>query len=121
RPQRKTHTDTERENSLCDRCERCARLSSRGRSEADRAAHTGSTEPAVAVRILLEILLVVILGVVELRRGQDLRGDRAMAGCLQPLLVRIARAFRRAPLLVVEVIDAGTVLRADVVPLPHAL
>ena len=69
--------------------ERCALgtvpnwLRSWGQSPLDRnpdwAAHARAAEPAVAVRVLREVLLVVVLGVVELGRRQDLRRDRAVA------------------------------------------
>ena len=46
------------------------------RSDAHRTAHAGAAEAAVAVGVLREVLLVVVLGVVELGRRQDLGGDR---------------------------------------------
>src|SRR6478736_5982696 len=63
----------------------------------DRAGHAGTAEPAIAERVLGEILLVIVLGEIEFRR---------LGGLL---------LLRR------EGVDAGTVLRADVVALPHAL
>ena len=57
-----------------------ARLDLRGydiaRRHADRTADAGAAEPAVAARILRQVLLVVVLGVVELGRRQNLGGDR---------------------------------------------
>src|SRR3977135_1999565 len=60
-----------------ERVEGCALCVLRGRprrvsrvdSDADRTRHAGAAEAAVAVGILREVLLVVILRVVELRRG----------------------------------------------------
>src|SRR5215213_60837 len=49
-------------------------------AEADRAAHSGPAKPAVAGRVLLEVLLVVVLGVVEGARLRDLGRDLAVAG-----------------------------------------
>ena len=63
--------------------------------DADRAADAGAAEAAVAVRVLREVLLVVVLGVVELRRRHDLGRDRAVAGRGQLLLKRVARALPR--------------------------
>src|SRR5438093_1738991 len=37
-------------------------------SDANRAAHTGAAEAAISVRVLREVLLMVVLGVVELGR-----------------------------------------------------
>src|SRR5215510_16469205 len=54
---------------------------------ADLAGDAGAAEPAIAHRVLGEILLVIVLGEVELRRVEDLRGDRAIALHLQRLLV----------------------------------
>src|SRR5580765_4229971 len=81
---------------------------------ADRAAHTGAPEAAVAVGILGQVLLVVVLRVVELRRLDNLGGDRSVAGRGQLFLERVARRFGGAALIVVLVIDARAILRADV-------
>ena len=56
----------------------------------------GPTNSAVALGILREILLVVVLGVVELRRGDDFGRDRAVAGRIQLLLIGVARASAAA-------------------------
>src|SRR4051794_10311146 len=61
-----------------------------GLRHADRAAHTGAAEPAVAVRILREVLLVVALRVVELAEGSDLRRDLAVALLVQSRLKHLA-------------------------------
>ena len=47
--------------------------------DADWAGHARAAEPAVAVRVLREVLLVVRLRVVELGRRQDLGRDRTVA------------------------------------------
>src|SRR5262249_29151043 len=44
-----------------------------------RAADAGAAEPAIPAGVLGEILLVVVLGVEELRRGRDLGGDGGVA------------------------------------------
>jgi len=49
-------------------------------TDASRTGDPRAAEPAVAVRILGEVLLVVILGVIEGRRLADLGGDGAVAG-----------------------------------------
>src|SRR5690349_2952631 len=46
-----------------------------GYAGADLAGDAGPAEPAIAVRILGEILLVVVLGEIELGRVLDLGGD----------------------------------------------
>ena len=43
------------------------------------AADTGSPESTIAARILGQVLLVVILGIVEIRSGQDFRRYRTVA------------------------------------------
>ena len=43
---------------------------------ADRAAHAGAAETAIAHRILGEVLLMVVLGEIERRRVEDLGRDR---------------------------------------------
>src|SRR5271166_3969809 len=90
-------------------------------AEADRAAHAGAAEAAIAERVLGEILLVIVLGVVERRRVTDLRGDGAVALGLELLLVHRKRRLGGAPLLGTGDVDAGAILRPDVVALAHAL
>src|SRR5262245_49894140 len=85
------------------------------------AGHAGAAETAVAVGILREILLVVVLGVVELRRRQNLGRDRPVAGLRERPLVLVARSLRGGALRLVVEIDPGAILRADVVALAHAL
>src|SRR5438874_10356130 len=89
--------------------------------DADGTGHAGSAEPAIPVRILGQILLMVLLGVIELRRLDDLGRDRSVPGGCQLRLVRVARRLGRAPLIVVVAVDPRSILRADVVALPHAL
>src|SRR5690242_17459381 len=72
-----------------------------------RAADAGATEAAVALGVLGEVLLVVVLGVVELGRREDLGGDRAVARLAQHLLVRVPRGLGGALLRVTEGVDAG--------------
>ena len=61
------------------------------RADADRAAHAGATQTAIAIRILAEVLLMIVLGVIELGRGLDLRRDWREALFLQG---RIKSFFR---------------------------
>src|SRR5216683_2124086 len=55
-----------------------------------RAGHAGAADPAVAARILRQVLLVVVLGVIERRLVGDLGGDLAMAGFRERALVLFA-------------------------------
>src|SRR5438128_2531461 len=84
-------------------------------------AHARAAKAAIAVGILGEVLLVIILRVIELGRGKNFRRDRTVAGLRQERLIRVARALGRVPLCRVVVVDAGAILRARVVALPHAL
>ena len=54
------------------------------------AGDAGAARPAITVRILGEILLVIILGEIERRRGFDFGGDRTMA-----ISVSVARRWLR--------------------------
>src|SRR5438045_3015508 len=90
-------------------------------TEADLARHAGPAQTAVTVRVLRQVLLVIVLRVVELWRGDDLRGDPPVSGLAQRLLIVVTRAFRGGALRLVVVVDAGSILRADVPALPHAL
>src|SRR5437764_13910347 len=87
----------------------------------DRAAHAGAAQAAIAVGILGEILLVVVLGVVERRRIDDLRRDLIHAVLRQLFLEQGARSFGLVLLLGREGVDAGAILSADVVALAPAL
>src|SRR5215831_16527470 len=98
-------------------CPRC-RL---GRKDADRAAHAGAVVGTVAVRHLVQVLLVVVLGEVELTRRDDICRDRAVAVLGQLLAVLGRRLLRRGLLLLILVEDRRPVLGADVVALAHAL
>src|SRR5687767_13107860 len=79
------------------------------------------SNPTIPIRILRQVLLVIILGVIKLRRLQDLGGDLAVAGLGQTLLIRLLSLLRGGTLFVVVEIDAGAILSADVVALAHAV
>jgi hypothetical protein len=64
-----------------------------------RAAHAGAADAAVAVRHLVQVLLVVVLGVVERRGLADLGRDGAVARGVQRLLVGLARRLEGGLLL----------------------
>src|SRR5690606_7109943 len=92
------------------------------RGEADRAADAGAAQAAVAGGILRQVLLVLVLGVVEGRRGEaDVGADRAVPGVAQPRLVGVAAGQRQRVLVGVVAEDHRTVLGAHVVALAHAL
>src|SRR5918999_3239121 len=88
-----------------------ARLGLR-RREPYRAADPGTTEAAVAVRVLREVLLVVRLGVVERAPLRDLRRDLAVAGIAQLALEDLARPLGGSALRLVLPVDRRAVLRA---------
>src|SRR5690349_10268897 len=90
-------------------------------ADAHRAGDAGASEPAVPVRVLGQVLLVVVLGVVERAGGCDLGRDLAVAGALQALGEGLLRGLDRRALGVVGVVGRGAVLGADVVALAHAL
>src|SRR5438128_1157786 len=87
----------------------------------DRAAEAGATQTAVPVGVPGQVLLVVVLGVVEGRRGRDLGGDLAVAGTGENRLVGLARGLGRIGLVLRDRVDGGAVLRARVVSLSHSL
>ena len=64
---------------------------------------------------------MVVLGVIERGRVQDLGRDRAMPRGAERALVRVARRLRRVLLRGVVRVDSRAVLGADVVALPHSL
>src|SRR5262245_14625026 len=106
-------------------CTRCARSNSdhvwsqtrlrSARAKTDRTAHARAAETAVAAWFLAQVLLVIILGVVELRRVDDLGRDLTVARRLQALLIHRLRRLGRGLLLGRERVDARPVLRTHVV------
>src|SRR5262245_40782006 len=84
-------------------------------------AHAGAAQPAVAARILGEVLLVIVLSVVELGRRANFRGDRPIALGFQRLLVHLLGPGCGLRLSLFICIHGGAVLAACVVALTHAL
>src|SRR5690349_24487672 len=84
-------------------------------AHADRAGDAGAAEAAVAVRHLVEVLLVVVLGVVERAGLGDLGRDLAEALGRQLLLVGGAGGLGQLALLVGLPVDRRAVLGAGVV------
>src|SRR5258708_14588837 len=87
----------------------------------DAAGDAGAGETAVAVRHLVQVLLVVVLGVVEGAGGLDLGRDRLVSRGAERLVVGLPRHLRRCFLAIAGEVDAGAVLSADVVALAHPL
>src|SRR5690606_26242676 len=77
-------------------------------------ANSGAADAAVAARILVQILLMVVLGVIEFPGRSNLRGDRAQAGGLQGIGVLGTAGFGHGALIEVEGVDARAVLSAQV-------
>src|SRR6185295_9137441 len=70
-----------------------------------RTRNARAAEAAIAVRVLAEVLLVVVLGVVELGRRADFGRDRAVVLLVQRLLERFLRFARGLELLITICID----------------
>src|SRR6185437_4110324 len=83
--------------------------------------HATAAQPAVAAGILRQILLVIVLGVKELRCVADFRGDGAMSGGGEPGLVSALRYLGSVTLRLVSHVNRGAVLRTDIASLPHPL
>src|SRR4051812_30234053 len=95
-----------------------------GLDDTDRAADAGAAEAAVAVRDLVQVLLVVVLGVVEragLARRACVRSDLAELELVEQRLVRGAGRLVRLLLLLGGPVHGRAVLGADVVALAVAL
>src|SRR4029079_18330625 len=80
-----------------------------------------AAEAAVAVRVLRQVLLVVVLGVVEVVQRRDLGRDLAVDTAAESVLERRARRVGRLTLGVARRVDRRAVLGADIVALAHAL
>src|SRR5690606_5061941 len=89
--------------------------------QSDRATDARATETAIAVRVLPQVLLVVLLGVVEWRRFREFCRDLAVPRRAQHLLVATAGGLGELSLRVTVPVDRRTILGPDVVPLSHAL
>ena len=61
--------------------------------QTNRTADTGAAVAAVSSRILRQVLLVIILGIVERRRVGNLGRDPTVARGSQPILISRARRF----------------------------
>src|SRR5262245_46943597 len=61
------------------------------------ARNTGSAQPAIPSRILVEVLLVIVLREVERTRVDDLRGDRSEPGAGEDGGVSVPRRQRLPP------------------------
>src|SRR3954447_20367260 len=96
-------------------------LAARRGADPDRAGDAGAAEPAVAVRVLREVLLVVVLGVVEVLERRDLGRDLVVAAAGELALEHAPRRLGRLALSVRRRVDRRPVLGADVVALAHAL
>src|SRR5690606_31427525 len=89
--------------------------------EPARARDPGAPDPAVAVGVLGQILLVIVLGVIKRRRLAELGGDVPVAGRVQGRLIGLPGRARGLGLLGRVGVDRRAILSADVVALPHAL
>lgn len=69
----------------------------------------------------MQVLLMIILGKIKGRRGQDFGSDFAMTSRCQPRLVGIKARSGRGLLRLAVVVDTGSVLRAYIIALPHSL
>src|SRR6185312_14003305 len=87
----------------------------------DRTRNSSAFQPAITIRILRKILLVIILGIIELRRVLNFRRDRAHPAGGESFLVGALGVLGGLALLGVGDVDSRAVLRADVVLLSHAL
>src|SRR5689334_2017015 len=89
-------TDAEREGhsprTVSDRSIR------RGDTGADRTGHAGAAKPTITARVLGEILLMITLGEVELRRIENFRRDRAVALLADRLGIERLRSLCGPPL-----------------------
>src|SRR4051812_11573062 len=94
---------------------------SRRNAGADLAGHAGPAQPAISARIFGEILLMIILGEIEFRRVDDLGADGGIALGTQRLVICFLRRLGGYALGRRGGVDAGAILRTDVIALPHAL
>src|SRR5580704_1891991 len=85
------------------------------------AADASAPQAAVTHGILREVLLVIVLGEIELRGVEDLRGDGIEATLFQLSRVHRLGLLRGFALRRRKHIDAGAILRARIISLPHAL
>src|SRR5262245_40273287 len=79
--------------------------------------HAGAADPAVAARVLGEVLLVIVLGEIEVGRVANLGGDGSVAVRLQRRLIGRLRLLGLPALLVRVGINRRPVLGANVIAL----
>ena len=85
------------------------------------AGHSRGVHRAITEGVLVQVLLVVVLGVVEVAGRGDLGGDPPVARPTELGLELIPYPLRGRQLLRRGGVDRRAVLGADVVALPHAL
>ena len=69
----------------------------------------------------MQVLLMIILGKIKGRRGQDFGGDFAMPCRCQLRLIGIKALGGSGMLRLAVVVDTRPVLRAHIIALPHSL
>src|SRR5579872_4523728 len=113
---RRRQRDTTARHVRCDRPPASAgggRASGSDPGDPRRAGHAGAAEAAVAARVLGEVLLVVVLGVVEGPNLGDLGADLAVAGLAERSLEAVPCRLGGGQLLVGRRVDGRAVLGAD--------
>src|SRR6185437_7335237 len=91
------------------------------RNPAGFEGHSATAQSAVPIGILRQILLVILLGVIELRRVADFRGNGAVPGGAESGLIRTPRDLGGVPLCLVGHVYRRAVLRTDIASLAHPL
>ncbi|KAG1648562.1 hypothetical protein GQR58_029736 [Nymphon striatum] len=99
-----------------DRCRLSRSLGGSG-----RVRNLAEAVVAVAARVLGQVLLVVVLGVVEVIERTDLGRDLAEAGTRQLRLVGLAAGLGDDGLILGRRVHGGAILATDVVALAHEL
>ena len=83
-----------------------------------RGPYIGKTTESVGV--LVQVLLMIVFGIIEFLNWQYFRRDLSFSDFLQFLLEGLFRSIGQFLLLIVVIVDAGTILCSDVDALPHS-
>jgi len=90
-------------------------------TQATRTRYSSASKAAVAMRVLVQVLLMIVFCIIEFRSRFYLGSDWSKSPCCQLFLVEITGSLGQALLLDGVGVDAGPILRSSIVALLHAL
>src|SRR5688572_12327709 len=97
------------------------RIGSLRNADADSASYPRPAVSAVTHRVLGQLLLMIVLGVIEITGIDDFRRNGTVPGFRQHFLISGATGLSGSSLFVTVHVNRRPILGADISTLPHAL